>query len=292
METKKPASNNSLLAYFAITLGFSWFFWLFDVLASLHIITLPFSYMIFFVIGAHGPLVAALVMTYKLGGWGAVKALLKSGFKMRMALIWWVIVLVLPIILSGASLWLNVSLNHFQFDRSLLAQPIMILPTFIMMFFIGGSFQEEFGWRGFALPRLLEKWNPLIASLILGAVWGIWHLPLFFIAETGQYFMPLGIFMIMVEAFTILITWVYLRTGRNLSSALIFHTAINTWLSVFPPIEKLKGGNQIGVTYLMLAYLVVAIVVLVAERRLFFRAVENKPLTTDQTMARIAPEGL
>ena len=218
--------------------------------------------------------------------------MLKSGFKMRMALIWWVLILVLPIILSGASLWLNVSINHFHFDRSLLEQPIMILPTLIMMFFIGGSFQEEFGWRWFALPGLLEKWNPLVASLILGVVWGIWHLPLFFIAGTGQYFMPLGIFLVMVEAFTILITWVYLRTGRNLSSALLFHTAINTWLSVFPPIVKITGGNQIGVTYLMLAYLVVALVVLVAERRLFFRAVENKPLTPNQTMARIARKDL
>ena len=268
------SSKKSLLAFFAITFGFSWFFWLFDVLSSLHVIALPFSYMILFVIGAHGPLVGALVITYQSGGWGAVKTLLKSGFKLRMPLVWWLLILLLPVIFSGLPLWLNVSLNQFQGDRSLLAQPLMILPTFLMMFFLGGSFQEEFGWRGFALPRLLEKWNPLAASLILGVVWGIWHLPLFFIAETGQYFMPLGIFLIMVEAFSILTTWVYLRTGRNLFSALLFHTSINTCLSIFPPIIKITGGNQVGLTYLMVGYALVALIVLVAERGLFFRPVD------------------
>jgi membrane protease YdiL (CAAX protease family) len=173
MENTKTNSTRSLNMFFIITFGFSWFFWLFDVLSSLHIITLPFSYMVFFFVGANGPLVAALIMTYKSGGWQAVKALIKAGFNLRMPLVWWAIILLLPLALSALALGVNVYLNDFQFDNTLLAQPLMILPTFIMMFFIGGSVQEEFGWRGYALPRLLEKWNPFTASLILGVIWGI-----------------------------------------------------------------------------------------------------------------------
>jgi membrane protease YdiL (CAAX protease family) len=209
-------------------------------------------------------------MTGKLEGWAGIKSLLKSGFKMRISPAWWLIILILPAVLSGLTLWANVSLNNFQFDKSLLIQPYMIPIMYLMMFFIGGSFQEEFGWRGYALPRLLEKWNPLNASLILGAIWGIWHLPLFFIPDTGQYFMPLGIFLILVEAFTVLITWAFLRTGRNLFSALLFHTSINTMLSVFPPIEKIVGGNQMGFTYLTIAYVVTALVIIFKERALLF----------------------
>jgi uncharacterized protein len=142
------------------------------------------------------------------------------------------------------------------------------------MFFIGGSVQEEFGWRGYALPRLLEKWNPIVASLLLGIIWGIWHLPLFFISEASQYFMPLGIFLILTEAFTFLITWVYLRTKRNLFSALLLHTSINTWLSLFPPIEKVSGGNQVGLTILAVLYVIVAVAIVLVDRNLFFNSPE------------------
>jgi len=243
----------------------------------MEVINLPFSYFVLTTIGAHGPLVAALVMTGKLEGWAGIKSLFKSGFKLRIPLKWWLIILILPALLSGLALWVNVSLNNFQFDKSLLTQPWMIPIMYFMIFFIGGSFQEEFGWRGFALPRLLEKWHPLTASLILGAVWGVWHLPLFFIPDTGQYFMPLGVFLILVEAFTVLMTWAYLRTGRSLFSALLFHTSINTMLSVFPPIEKIAGGNQMGFTYLTIAYVVAALVVIVKERPLFTKLPSDVP---------------
>ena len=263
--------TRQLLAFFALAYAFSWFFWLFDVLNGAKIITLPFSYFLLFVIGAHGPLFAALVLTGKLEGWAGVKNLLKSGFNLKMPLTWWLVSLILPAVLSGLALWINVSLNYFQFDQTMLNQPLLILPNFIAMFFIGGSFQEEFGWRGYALPRLLGKWNPLIASLILGAGWGLWHLPLFFIPETGQFFMPLGVFLLLTEAFTFLITWVYLHTGRNLFSALLFHTSINAILSVFPPIEKVVGGNQMGFIYLTVAYGVAALVIIIKERALFLK---------------------
>ena len=63
MRTTNSQTTKSLSLFFLITFGFSWFFWMFDVLSSLQMITLPFSYMVFYFIGANGPLVAALIMT-------------------------------------------------------------------------------------------------------------------------------------------------------------------------------------------------------------------------------------
>jgi uncharacterized protein len=271
MENELPTSKNSLLAFFAITFSFSWFFWLFDVLDTAQVISLPFSYMVFFAIGANGPLVGALVMSYRLGGWAEVKRLIRAGFNLRMSWIWWLLIFLIPLVLSALCLWVNVTRNNFQFENSLLVQPLLILPNFIIMFFIGGSVQEEFGWRGFALPRMLKKWNPLLASLALGIIWGIWHLPLFFIEGTGQYYMPFASFCFTTVFFSILFTWFYLRTGRNLFSALLFHTTLNTFLGVFPPIDKSGGANQVGLTYVMVAYGIVALLVVVAERRLFLK---------------------
>jgi membrane protease YdiL (CAAX protease family) len=54
----------------------------------------------------------------------------------------------------------------------------------ILMMFLGGG-QEEIGWRGFALDRLLSRHNDFIASLILGTIWGLWHLPLWFMMTSS-----------------------------------------------------------------------------------------------------------
>jgi membrane protease YdiL (CAAX protease family) len=275
MEKTSSLPNRSLLSFFVITFAFSWFFWLFGVLASLNLFSLPFPNMGVVVIGAHGPLVAALVLTYHSGGWKAVKKLLAAGFNLRLKLIWWLVILLLPVAVTGLAVWIAAALNGYQPDLAMLSQPWMILPTFLFMFFLGGSFQEEFGWRGFALPRLLERWNPLIASLILGGFWGVWHLPLFYITGTGQTFMPFGFFLLLAVAFSVLFTWIYLRTKRNLFSALLLHTAINTSLSIFPPIEQRIGGSQVAFIYMTGLFLLAAIIVVILDRFHFFRQAES-----------------
>ncbi|MGC9356252.1 MAG: CPBP family intramembrane glutamic endopeptidase [Anaerolineae bacterium] len=270
MEQTKSPSKGSLLGYFILAFGFSWFFWLFGVLASQGVLSLPFPNLVVVVIGAHGPLVASLILTYREEGWAAVKNLLRSGFRLRMGLIWWLVSLVIPLVLTGLAMWINLSLSDFQPDLTLLSQPLLILPTYLFMFFLGGSVQEEFGWRGYALPRLLERWNPLIATLVLGLIWGVWHLPLFYISGVSQAFMPFGVFWALGVAFSIPITWVFLRTERNLFSALLFHTAINASLSVFPPIEQEVGGNQMALTYMLIGYVLVDLVIVLADRTLWF----------------------
>jgi uncharacterized protein len=263
-------TNKSLISFFVWAFVFSWLFWGIAVLGSIGIFSLPFPNMVLVVIGAHGPLAAAMGLTYKSGGWRAVKGLLRSGFDLRLGLIWWLVILSLPFLLAALAVQINVAQSGFQPDTTLLSQPLLILPTFLILFFLGGSFQEEFGWRGFALPRLLETWNPAAASIILGAVWGVWHLPLFHIADTSQVYMRFEVFFVLAIAFSVLFTWFYLRTNKNLFTALLFHTAINTSLSVFPPIEQKLGGNQAAFTYLMLTYVLVALGVIFTDRSRWF----------------------
>lgn len=231
--------------------------------------------LVWLVIGAHGPLVGALAMTCRSKGWIGVKDLVRSGFRLRMPLAWWLLILATPAALGFLAVWLNLYLNGFQFDKTLLLQPAQILPTFLIMFFLGGSVQEEFGWRGYALGRLIEKWNPLAASLVLGVVWGVWHLPLFFIQGTSQSFMPFGIFLLTGVCFSLLFTWLYWKTRYNLFSALLLHTAINTALSLFPPLEQKAGGNHTALIYLMLIYALVAIFVTVRDRRFWLNPAQE-----------------
>ena len=171
MDNPKSSSTNSLIWYFVLAFGFSWLFWLWPVLASRGVLSLPISNMGWVLIGAHGPLFASVVLTSRSGGWTAVRQLIRSGFDLRMKLGWWLAIILIPFALAGFAVWINVALNGYQLDTTLLSQPGMIVPMFLFMFFLGGSFQEEFGWRGYALPRLLLTLNPLTAALVLGIIW-------------------------------------------------------------------------------------------------------------------------
>jgi membrane protease YdiL (CAAX protease family) len=86
-----------------------------------------------------------------------------------------------------------------------------------------GPVGEEFGWRGFALPRILAMRSPLAGSLILGAIHAAWHVPLFFIATTSQSHLSFPLFFMGVISLAIIDTWLYLRTDANLLLAILVH---------------------------------------------------------------------
>ena len=73
-----------------------------------------------------------------------------------------------------------------------------------------------------------------MASLVLGVVWGTWHLPLFYIADTAQRHIPFGLFMVSTIALSVLFAWLFNRTRGSVLPALVLHTAINAWDWVIP----------------------------------------------------------
>lgn len=88
-----------------------------------------------------------------------------------------------------------------------------------------GPISEEFGWRGYALDRLQTRWSPLISSIMIGIVWGLWHGPLFMMVGTSQH--ELGIpflgFTVGLIALSILFTWLHNHTGGSIWTAIFFH---------------------------------------------------------------------
>jgi CAAX protease family protein len=90
-----------------------------------------------------------------------------------------------------------------------------------------GPVGEEFGWRGFALPRLLAFRSPLAASLVLGALHTLWHVPLFFIPGLTQNAIPFPAFAIGVASIAIIDTWIYRHAGANLLLAILVHVMAN-----------------------------------------------------------------
>jgi len=94
---------------------------------------------------------------------------------------------------------------------------------------------EEIGWRGYALPRLTQRFGLGAASVILGVIWAAWHLPLFFIAATDTTGASFPFYLITVIAISVAIGWLYARTNGSLLLVMLMHSAVNNTPHFVPP---------------------------------------------------------
>ena len=102
-----------------------------------------------------------------------------------------------------------------------------------MLVYIGGPVQEEYGWRGYALDRLQTKHSALTSSLIVGVLWGFWHLPLFFISLDPHSNMNLWIFVLENVGSSIIHGWLYNQSQANITVAILTHMANNSVHYIF-----------------------------------------------------------
>lgn len=97
---------------------------------------------------------------------------------------------------------------------------------------------EEIGWRGYALPRLADRFGLGGASVILGLVWAAWHLPLFFMPGADKAGQSFPFYVVEVTALSVAIAWLYARTGGSLLLVMLMHSAVNQVVGVVPsPVE-------------------------------------------------------
>jgi len=231
-------------SYFGIAFAFSWIVWLPAVLAARGLFALPVSELVFAGIGSFGPFVSAFYLTQKKQGREGVSALAKRALNFRIPLKWLAVIFLLPLLVAAAARHIYIWRGGELPDSEVLGSPPTILLLFIVLFFMGGSVNEEFGWRGYALDRIQAKHNALLSSLMLGALWGIWHLPLFFFRDLIQSYMSFWIFLVWVCTLAVLQTWLYNNNKGNIMVALLFHTMGNLSASIFPHFKLEKGADQ------------------------------------------------
>jgi membrane protease YdiL (CAAX protease family) len=106
-------------------------------------------------------------------------------------------------------------------------EALVMLPVLFVMLTLTDGLGEEPAWRGFALPRLLARHNALVASLIVGVLWALWHLPQFWIEGTFRYQEPVWPILVNCTATSVIFTWVFLHTRGSLLMTMLFHGATN-----------------------------------------------------------------
>jgi hypothetical protein len=174
-------------------------------------------------VAAFGPSIAGVVMAASTDGWASVRRLLARVVPSRSALPWYVAVLIgFPALnLVAARILAPDFLAHLPpWHRLLYLLPLTLVTD-------TGPLGEEFGWRGFALPRLLQRRRPLAAALILGVIWWAWHLPTFFIPALSQHQLSIPIFLVNSLALSVIMTWLYQRTRGDLLLMILVHVAAN-----------------------------------------------------------------
>jgi membrane protease YdiL (CAAX protease family) len=222
--------------FFALALGWSWLFWVPIALFRINVTTLPGA--LIFAIGGLGPALSAIILTFMTRGvekrrdyWRRVVSF------NRIPLKWYAVIFLLAPIYSILALLTGIiiegNLPHLETVASYLNNPLTILP-FAIVTLLYGPFPEELGWRGYVLDRLQGKWNALSASIILGIIWSLWHVPMFFMKGSLQSeVFPLGsirFWMAMgpgILAEAVIMTWIYNNTQRSTLSAILFHFMMN-----------------------------------------------------------------
>lgn len=240
-------TKKEIILFLLIAFGFSWLTWW-----GLYMWTgLPIQVII--VIGAFGPSLAGSYMAFRENGWLGVKTLWKRGFEWKMSVRYYAFgLLFLPVLFLIAYWWSDAD------GASLLERPWLVVPYFLYMLFLGGTIQEEYGWRGYLLDAFQLKVTPVKASLFVGVIWAGWHIPLFFMEGSGQSLIPFWAYGSAILAFTFIISWLYNVTTMNLWSVFLLHTMFNVSFTLVPLIEP--GAFPIGFLHLTLLLLTTVII--------------------------------
>jgi len=199
------------------------------------------------------PAVAALLAAALTGGRGALRDLGERLVRWRVGWRWYLVIVLGPAVFSIAVAVVYVLLGGSwaaAVPPALNGEtPLMVLPLFLLVLFMTDGVGEELAWRGFALPRLLTRYNALVAGLILGVLWAAWHLPLVWTEVAPLHQQPVWLLLLDTTAKSVLFTWVFLHTRGSVLLAALLHATTNLF-AVSPVVS-----GAASVSFLLLAAL-------------------------------------
>lgn len=282
--TFQKKTKRMLIMFFVLAFVISWMIWLPLLLFPARAAQLDFLVLI----GVYGPFLAGIVTTLICDGRAELWNWLKSVFKWRIPVRWYFIGGVLINFLFVA---LHIGLYLLLGGRLLLANGdipwygyLVIFPVSVFLGFpFGSGLGEEAGWRGFALPKLLERFSPVTASVILGAIWGLWHIPVLLMSTWEGTTQGILLFVYVIPL-SVIMTWVYLKSPMSTIPVMLMHTGGNLYSSMLS--TSLVMGTVLvdspGLDFTILKtiyYTAVAVVLLIVTRgRLGYSSEEGKTL--------------
>ncbi len=260
--------QHPLLFYFLITFGLTWAY----ELLVFGILRLPFDW-IWLLLLTLGPTLAAFLMTAVTQGRAGILQLLRRYVLWRVGIRWYLLVLLgVPAMLLLPYLIQPGAFSAFRLPGLPFVLDYLIVYFTTLVF--GGPLGEEGGWRGFALPRMEHRSGSLVGTLLLGVLWGLWHLPLFLLvpgyngAGTGfvGILIPFVAFVLSVIGMTVLFTWVFNNTRGSILMAILLHASINTAPVLVLLLFHSFEGTLLLTLSRLFAWIVVALLLIAVTR--------------------------
>jgi membrane protease YdiL (CAAX protease family) len=215
--------------------------------------------------GAFGPALAAALVTYLRGD--SLRAWAAQIVDWRVAPRWYLLAVGLPALAAVGATALYL-FGGGPVSTSRVVQLLPVVPVLLVVNALLGGGNEEPGWRGFALPRLSERYGAFASSLVIGVVWAVWHFPLFLMGAPRMLSGSLPLYTVLVIAFSVLLTWAYESSGGSVLLAILFHAAINTSMSFVPiPMDAVEAYGLLVDLSIVTAVLAITLAVLAYDAR-------------------------
>jgi|SRR5215207_2266111 len=257
VRTQSLVRRHPLISFFVLTYVVTWTLWA-PLVVFRDQIPGPLVFVLI-VLGSNVPSVLGVLFVALLRGRSGVRILLGRLLRARIGLRWYLAAVALAVP-ALCAVWISTLLGG--------PSPVVVttisavVVSFLFSIFPGSAVGEELGWRGFALPRLQARHSALAASLIVGAAWGIYHLPLFLLGSPTRplaLFLPFAIGCVIMSIFY---TWMYNGTGGSLLIVVLLHATTNLPLTaVYAPL----GERVVPVFWLLDAILAITAAVLIAR---------------------------
>lgn len=263
-----------LIVYFSLVNLLSWLCWAPSF-------TVEFSHLtqtILLNLGNFMPTVLAIILVISTRKKEKVLGMISSVFKLSFSIFWYLFAICLmPAILGMAYFTANLMIG-LEFKSLLL--PIILPDLWPLIPLVGyfiavqGPLGEELGWRGYALPKLFQLFNPFKSSFVLGIVWAIWHFPKFFLDGSIQFELAdeYGVMMALVGytlytiLLTLMMTLLFVKTNGSVWAAMLFH-AMSNFSHGFVTILLDTSGAVIMLMLMML----LTFMMVVKNKELYFR---------------------
>jgi len=229
------------VAFFVLTFLLSVPFYILNALAYLNVVFEPEMGALYVSLFTLTPIASASILTFRRSGRQGVKKLLGRIFDFRRIarMRWYVPILILVPLIFLLSLGVMV-LSGAPIPAGL--TPVVALPAVLLFFFILAA-GEEVGWMGYAFGPMQARGGALKASLVLGVIWAVWHVPFFVVMMPDPVILLAQLFTLVGTR--VLAAWIFNNTGQSVFAAILFHAADNVALVTMPEIQAISPWGAV-----------------------------------------------
>lgn len=252
------SSITNILTFFALTFAWTWSLWW---LAALTKSGSPSLSGVLFLASAFGPGLAAILTTLMFEGVPGLRRWMKTCLTWRIGWRWYALAMLVPPLIMGTALAVQWSIGGTIPPLPSARLVMVALAQFPLVLILGGPLGEEFGWRGYALPKLSERVGWRWAGVIVGAAWTLWHVPLLLMADTAQADLPMIMFVVSTIGLSVVMSRLSVNARFSVLPAILLHSVIN-WCSMVLPIMP-KGGDAQAYSLVATITILVALIALV-----------------------------